>query len=129
MITPFGLMTHFDNEMRGLRNDMFRMKPFNYFHDDVLTTRSFEDKGNMYVYKFHMSKDMARSLKLSIKNGMMTLRGELKTEKVTNNGKSVSSQSYHKSLTLPKDAKHNNIKANYENGKIIIRLYKNRASK
>jgi HSP20 family molecular chaperone IbpA len=115
-------MKSFDEMMNKMFNDDLKLMPNMNMGMSLADTKNlgFFERNGKYIYEVDIPKDMLNFMKISEKDGMITISAKKEIIKEGNNSKSSSSQTYYRSVGIPPDANGDSIKAEYSHGKLEI---------
>lgn len=142
---PFG--DDIFKEMMKMQQDMDKM--FNRMHQrmqqrssnvvsplgtyKIAKQEQFSDKGEYYEYITNIPENKENQIDINVKDSVMSITAKMieKHEEKTANSFSSSSsmRMYQQSMPLPNDANESTIKADYQDGKLVISIEKKNSQK
>ena len=122
------------NSMDRLFDDFFSLSPMEFFDSEWLpAVDMYDDEKNIYI-KADVAGIDEKDLNVSIQDSIMTISGQRSEEKkeTRNRGCVISERrmgSFSRSISIPDNVKHENIKAELKNGVLNITLPKEKPAK
>ncbi len=84
--------------------------------------RYFDSESNEYVIQVTINNIAKENLSISINENLINIRGESKIEQQNDNNSTVFSSHFSQSFSLPSDADNDNIRAEFKDNVLTIRI-------
>ncbi|MBA4601104.1 Hsp20/alpha crystallin family protein [Thermoactinomyces mirandus] len=99
----------------------------------IMPAINMKDDGNQYTIEADMPGLEDRNIEIEIHGNQLIIKGEHEQQEEKQGEKMYISErkygSFHRSITIPEDANHDNIQASYENGVLVIAIPKDPGKK